>query len=501
MSASTVGVNSVAEAARGFVRPRAGHAHPAAPDMLEHAYLFARRLPPVVAASMAWTALHRHGMVSFSQWAGGTLTIRHAIAIVVLVAVWSQFFRMRNTHTRAIPRFEFVLSQLGAVCAGTLACALLLWIGRVVSPHSGVNDISIVVFSLRCAAGGATCVVAAAILYEIAYRTSRPHLYIIVGTRRKAIDAYKRLHSHGERRGIVLGFIDPDDSHAKYLPGDYLGTLDQLERMLMANPVDRVHLTLPLKSQYAAVQEAIWTCERLGVECSFSDDDMFDTQIGQLDHTGLRHVRASVYRMAQCDYRLLLKRAIDIVLASMLLIVCAPLMLLIALGVKLSSRGPVFFVQERYGQNRRRFKMYKFRSMVADAEERIGEIEHQNEASGPIFKIRKDPRTTSIGRMLRKLSLDELPQLFNILKGEMSLVGPRPMSLRDVHLFSEAWLMRRFSVRPGLTGLWQVSGRSNTNFETWIRLDLYYIDRWSLGLDLKILLRTVPTVLFGAGAA
>jgi lipopolysaccharide/colanic/teichoic acid biosynthesis glycosyltransferase len=138
--------------------------------------------------------------------------------------------------------------------------------------------------------------------------------------------------------------------------------------------------------------------------------------------------------------------------------------------------------------------------MVANAEELMKTVEDLNEAQGPIFKIRKDPRITKVGGFLRRTSLDELPQLFNVIKGDMSLVGPRPMSLRDVERFSEASLMRRFSVMPGITGLWQVSGRSNTNFDTWIRLDLHYIDRWSLGLDLRILLRTIPTVLTGKGA-
>jgi lipopolysaccharide/colanic/teichoic acid biosynthesis glycosyltransferase len=138
--------------------------------------------------------------------------------------------------------------------------------------------------------------------------------------------------------------------------------------------------------------------------------------------------------------------------------------------------------------------------MVANAEDMLKHVEILNEAAGPIFKIKRDPRITPMGRILRRSSLDELPQLFNVLKGDMALVGPRPMSLRDVHRFSEASLMRRFSVVPGITGLWQVSGRSNTDFDTWMRLDLEYIDHWSLGLDLKILLQTVPTVLAGTGA-
>jgi lipopolysaccharide/colanic/teichoic acid biosynthesis glycosyltransferase len=158
------------------------------------------------------------------------------------------------------------------------------------------------------------------------------------------------------------------------------------------------------------------------------------------------------------------------------------------------------FTQLRYGHNRRLFRLYKFRTMVTDAEQLQATLEAQNEALGPIFKIRADPRITPIGRIMRKFSIDELPQLLNVLDGHMSLVGPRPMSMRDVSRFGESWLLRRFSVKPGLTCLWQVNGRSNLPFDRWVELDLAYIDNWSLMLDAKIILRTVPAVLSGTGA-
>ena len=171
-----------------------------------------------------------------------------------------------------------------------------------------------------------------------------------------------------------------------------------------------------------------------------------------------------------------------------------------AIGIKMGSKGPVFFVQRRFGLGKRMFGMIKFRSMVVDAEARQSDIEHMNENSGPIFKIRRDPRITRFGSILRRTSLDELPQLINVLLGDMSLVGPRPLPLRDVQLFSEPWLMRRFSVKPGITGLWQVSGRSNTDFSQAIKLDLRYIDHWSLLMDMEILLRTFSAVFRGDGA-
>jgi exopolysaccharide biosynthesis polyprenyl glycosylphosphotransferase len=205
--------------------------------------------------------------------------------------------------------------------------------------------------------------------------------------------------------------------------------------------------------------------------------------------------------MVHDDYRRHLKRALDIAGSLFGILLLSPLFLIVAILIKATSKGPVFFRQERYGLNKRTFFIYKFRSMVQDAEATQVKFEHLNQNSGPVFKIFADPRVTKVGAFLRKTSIDELPQLFNVLKGEMSLVGPRPLNLRDVGKFSEAWLMRRFSVKPGLTCIWQVSGRSNISFDRWIALDLHYIDHWSLLLDMKILAMTFPAVLKGRGAA
>jgi exopolysaccharide biosynthesis polyprenyl glycosylphosphotransferase len=194
------------------------------------------------------------------------------------------------------------------------------------------------------------------------------------------------------------------------------------------------------------------------------------------------------------------KRAIDIVGAAVGLVVLSPLFLLCALAVRLTSRGSTLFVQTRCGLGGAPFKFYKFRTMVEDAEERKGDLAHLNEMSGPIFKIRRDPRTTRVGIVLRKLSLDELPQLWNVLRGDMSLVGPRPPTPDEVEQYNQRQV-QRLSVMPGLTGLWQVSGRSDIpDFEKWIDLDLEYAQRWSLGLDLRILLKTVVVVILARGA-
>lgn len=193
------------------------------------------------------------------------------------------------------------------------------------------------------------------------------------------------------------------------------------------------------------------------------------------------------------------KRTLDVAGSGFGLFALSPALIVVAALVKMTSRGPVLFAQERVGEGGRVFKMYKFRSMVPNADYLKETLEQLNEASGPVFKMKRDPRITPVGRILRKFSLDELPQLWNVLAGDMSLVGPRPPVMSEVIKY-EPWQLRRLSARPGLTCIWQVSGRSNIGFEEWVRMDLHYIDHWSLRLDLRLLLKTVRVVLSGHGA-
>jgi exopolysaccharide biosynthesis polyprenyl glycosylphosphotransferase len=198
--------------------------------------------------------------------------------------------------------------------------------------------------------------------------------------------------------------------------------------------------------------------------------------------------------------QLLAKRLVDLIVSLVVLALLSPLLLLVALLIKLTSPGPVFFTQERVGMNQRKFRLYKFRSMVADAEARKLDLAHLNEQDGPAFKIRNDPRITPIGRLIRKTSIDELPQLFNVLRGEMSLVGPRPPLPSEVREYE--WRYRkRLSVKPGITCIWQVSGRNEVSFVEWMQMDHDYIENWSLWLDFKLLAQTIPAVLFGRGAS
>jgi exopolysaccharide biosynthesis polyprenyl glycosylphosphotransferase len=208
---------------------------------------------------------------------------------------------------------------------------------------------------------------------------------------------------------------------------------------------------------------------------------------------------ATVPHRSTDGWRAVVKRGIDIVVAAIALAVLVPFVVLVAIAIKLDSKGPVFFAQTRVGKDRRKFQFYKFRSMCQDAERVRASLVHLNEASGPIFKITRDPRITRVGRFLRRSSLDELPQLINVLKGDMSLVGPRPPLPQEVEHYNDR-AMERLSVIPGMTCLWQVNGRSNLSFEQWVDLDLEYIAKRSLWLDFVILLRTVPAVLTARGA-
>lgn len=395
-------------------------------------------------------------------------------------------------------------TELGKVTKASAVTALLALLFPLTSQASAFDDRSIYYFLpvaiVACMAGrhaARTC--AERLLKSL----DGPRSLIIVGSGARALNLYKQVREAAPHRFEVLGFVDtPRGGHQ--VTGDLLphmiGTLDQLEGILMKQAVDRVLIALPGDSCHAQIQTALTTCERAGVEAQCFISDIFELSVARpkLEPEGQTSVLSM--KVVHDDARILVKRAIDIAATVVCLLILGPLMLLVAAAVKITSPGPAIFVQERYGFRKRRFRMYKFRTMVQDAEKLQSALESNNEARGPAFKIRNDPRITPIGRVLRKTSLDELPQLFNILKGEMSLVGPRPLPIRDVSRFRNAALMRRFSVKPGLTCLWQINGRSNADFDKWITLDLQYIDEWSLGLDLKILLKTVPVVLKAHGA-
>lgn len=290
------------------------------------------------------------------------------------------------------------------------------------------------------------------------------------------------------------GFVDDLD-----VP-DVLGPLGEIEHILASKVVDEIIICLPIKTFYDRMESIARAAEEQGITVRVYSD-LFNLKlsrsvVGEIGEAPI----LSLYPTSSAHWQLFIKNAIDFLGGLFLLIVSSPVLVAIAVAIKLTSPGPAIFVQERVGFNKRRFRMFKFRTMVMDAETRQNDLESLNDASGPVFKMRDDPRITPLGRWLRKTSLDELPQLVNIVLGDLSLVGPRPLPERDFRRFDKTWFNRRFSVKPGITCIWQISGRSETSFDDWILQDLEYIDKWSLGLDLKILFKTIPSVVRGTGA-
>ena len=409
------------------------------------------------------------------------------------LALWSAALRLTERRYSAARELQSRLMRLllqVSLCTTIVAIVLLVSRPRMVRPSDlGAYFVLSFLGCLFCR----WALSAYSVLLQPVTRRSRSVL--IVGSGPRGRHVASQLGLHPRWRYTLLGFVDPD---REMQAPDVLGGLQELETLLSNNPIDEVIISLPIKSRYDEIQESIAICERVGVQSRYSTD-LFETLVTKrrsFDH----HDPSSVMLHMVHDTGLAIKRITDVAVALLLLILAAPLLTLIAVAIKLTSKGPIFFSQQRYGLNRRLFTMYKFRTMVVNAEHLQATLEHMNETEGPVFKIKRDPRITGIGEFLRKASLDELPQLWNVLKGDMSLVGPRPLPIRDVSRFPEAWLMRRFSVSPGITGLWQVSGRSNTNFDQWIQLDLDYIDQWSFLLDLHILVRTFSVVLRREGA-
>ncbi len=293
----------------------------------------------------------------------------------------------------------------------------------------------------------------------------------------------------------VVGFVD-DFRQEDIGRFRALGPLDRLPSIVAEQSVEQVIVALP---SHKRVREVIRLCAAHDVEFRIVPDFY---ELG-MDRVGMDFLHGvpliGLREPTLSGWKRLCKRAVDVVVAAVALLLLSPLLLIVALAIKLDSPGPVLFRQLRVGRGGRQFWFYKFRSMRADAEQAFWELVEQNEVKGPIFKIRNDPRITRVGRFIRRTSIDELPQLFNVLQGDMSLVGPRPPIPHEVERY-EDWHRRRLEVSPGITGLWQVSGRSLLTFDEMVLLDLWYIENWSLGLDLKIILRTIPAVLLERGA-
>jgi exopolysaccharide biosynthesis polyprenyl glycosylphosphotransferase len=329
---------------------------------------------------------------------------------------------------------------------------------------------------------------------------------LIAGTGKRA-QRYADVLNKNEHLGYkVIGFVD-SHNHCQEENNDrfqlnIVSDFENFKSYIRENVVDEILLCLPVKTHYDTLSMLIHSAEEQGVMVRV-DTDLFDKKLAQ---SKIDYIQAyplmTLYTGAMDKPSIIIKYLIDFFGSLVLLFLLSPLFIAVALAIKLTTKGPVLFTQDRIGVNKRLFKVFKFRTMVVDAEAKMADIEHLNERKGQgAFKIKNDPRVTTVGKFLRKTSVDELPQLLNVLRGEMSLVGPRPLPVRDYKGFSIDWHRRRFSVKPGITCIWQVSGRDHIPFERWMEMDMQYIDTWSLWLDFKIMFRTVPSVLLAKGAS
>ncbi len=324
---------------------------------------------------------------------------------------------------------------------------------------------------------------------------------LIVGTDREAVRLRRLLRTMALGRPVVLGHLRLPKTDAsrrgRDQTGAVLGDVERLGEILERHVVDEVVFAVPLE-EFASVMPYVAVCEEMGVTAALPVRSRHCQSVPSMTH--LHGLPLLTYGGSRHAVELLfVKRVLDVLVASIVLLFLWPIMLLCGAAIKVFSPGPALFKQVRSGLNGRPFEMLKFRTMAANAEQRKADVAHLNESDGPVFKSRSDPRITRIGAFLRKYSLDELPQLFNVLRGDMAIVGPRPPLPDEVTRY-DRWQRRRLSMRPGLTCLWQIQGRHRLGFEEWMQLDLFYIDHWSLKLDLMILGKTVVTVFSGTGA-
>jgi len=460
----------------------------------------------LLTASLGLTIVYRYAPSQNPSFAVDYLSERvkvtNAILGFILLLSWYAAFAAQGLYVSH--RLSSLRGELREIARAMAIASLALLVAAQMGKWPTINLLTVGGFGVV----GFVLVAAGRVALRLNLRRLRAHghnvkaLMIVGGGPRGR--RFAAQVKHRQDLGYkLLGYVDSDPSFASVeLAGaPCLGTIEDLPRILANEVIDEVAIALPIKSQYTQIESAVALLEEQGITTHLLSD-FFPQKLASLHPLDFDGVPIVSLRSAPpFSWRTEAKRLMDLAVASVFLTISAPLFALVAIAIKLDSSGPVFFIQERVGLSKRRFRMIKFRTMSVDAEARMKDIEHLNEKTGPIFKIRNDPRITRVGRWLRKTSIDELPQLFNVLMGDMSIVGPRPLSVRDALRMEEAWQKRRFSVKPGLTCLWQVSGRSNLSFEQWMQLDLEYIDRWSLGLDASILLRTIPAIVLARGAS
>lgn len=420
--------------------------------------------------------------------------------LVVIVPAWILVLNLNGDYL-TLPDASPLGVAWNVIKTGLMSTALVaLFLYATKNPLSRILIISEGLFS-----AGFLMFERATILWIIRYRRRRGwdrRSVLIVGTDGQAISAMQAIRNDPLQRMEVHGFLTHKSHTSSFEGVAALGTLADYRQLIWKSPIEEV-LISPEVAAGPEANEIIRYCDLIGLTVrlipNYAIQDQQLWSRARLDSL-LGWPALTIVGGSPCGGQLLIKRGLDVVVSGLLLTLLSPVLLVIAIAVKLSSPGPIFYHWRVVGKGIRPFTGYKFRSMVADADARKAELAEHNEMSGPVFKIRNDPRITSVGRFLRKYSLDELPQLWSVFKGDMSLVGPRPPGPHEFAAF-EIWHRRKLCVKPGITCLWQVGGRNRvSHFDDWVTLDLEYIDNWSLWLDLKILARTALAVVKGTGA-
>ena len=447
-------------------------------------------------------ALYESGL-SVSEFFSMRIKVQNFVLFMALLIVWHIILASFGLYEsrRLLTRESDIIDTLNATSLCTLAvgAAAMLFHIRM----AGVAFI-VVLWGASSTIIMLSRLVLRYFLHNIRRRGHNLRHVLIVGSNVRAIQFARTIESRPEFGYRVIGFADVKWPGLKGVEGSgrrLVCDLQGITEFVRNTVVDEILIALPLRSFYAQAAKIAVLCEEQGIVVRFLPG-IFNLRKARSTAEELAGDPLLTLSTGPLDgWPVFVKRAIDLALSAALLLGLSPLLLTTAILIRLTSPGPVLFRQKRLGLNKRQFWICKFRTMVPDAEKRMAELEELNEVSGPVFKIKDDPRITPVGKFLRTTSIDELPQLFNVLKGDMSLVGPRPLPLRDCDGLEQDWHRRRFSVRPGITCLWQVNGRSSIPFEKWMELDMQYIDEWSLWLDFKILAGTIPAVLRGSGAA
>jgi len=423
------------------------------------------------------------------------LVLGFSLVAWVAIGLWLEVYeKLDSPHPGIILRDAARQCFYGALALVVFQYALRLDLSRFfVGLFAALAWVLLVLFRLT----------AGRVVGAIRREFAAPHYVMVVGTGERARRMARALEQSSDYGIRLLGFLAERSAAAVpaeiHLAGIYpVHPISELPAILSRQAIDEIVFAVGSDS-LAQLEEVFLLCDEEGVRTRVAVDFFphvnSTVSLDRLGATPLLTFSAAPYD----EIRLLLKRGIDILLAVAGLLVLSPFMLAIVVLIRITSPGPAIFRQVRCGLNGRRFLFYKFRSMCQNAEELKPSLAHLNTRDGVVFKIPRDPRLTRLGRYLRKFSIDEWPQLWNVLRGDMSLVGPRPAVPSEVDGY-QRWQRRRLRMRPGLTCLWAVSGRDNLDFDTWMKMDMHYIDNWSLALDWKIILRTIPRVLTGHGA-